>query len=110
MYTAFDFSCLTFTFAMTVALELSVWIGVAGCGWPILVSVILSVTPSFALWKSHPDSASVVDDITLRMILLTVCIAPLGVGVAMGGLVGSAAQEVIVKRPPTLLRDLGSDP
>ena len=76
---------------MPVALGLYVWIGLAGCRCPISASVILSVTPYFALWKSHPDSALVVDDITLRMILLTVCIAILGVGVAMGGLVGSAA-------------------
>ena len=83
---------------------------IAGCGCPILASVILSITPSFALWKSPPASVSVADDITLRMILLTVCIVPLGVGVAMRGLVRSAEGEVSVKRPQTLLRDLGSDP
>ena len=75
-----------------------------------MASVILRVTPSFALWKSPPASTSVADDIMVGMILLTVCIATLGVVVAMGGLVGSAAQEVSVKRPPTLLRDFGSDP
>ena len=88
MSIAFDFLCLTIPFAMTVTLESSVWIVVAGCGWPILASVVLSVTPYFALWKSPPASASVADYITLRMILPTACIAPLEVGVAMGGLVG----------------------
>ena len=93
-----------------VALELSVWIGVASCRWPILASVILSMMPYFALWNIPPASSLVVDDIILPIILLTVCISPLGVGVEMVALVGSAAREVIVKRPPTLLRDLGSDP
>ena len=95
---------------MPVALELSIWIGVAGCGWTILESVVMSVTPSFELWESPPASASVADNITLRMILLTVFIAPLGVGLEMGGLVGSAEREVSVKRPPMLLLDLGSYP
>ena len=94
---------------MPVGLELSVWIGVASCRWPILASVILIMTPSFEFWKSPPASDLVADDITLRMILLTVRIDPLGVGVAMGGLVGSAAREASVKRPPTLLRNFGSD-
>ena len=95
---------------MPVALKLSVWIGVAGCGWTILASMILIVTPYFSFWKSPPDSDSVKDNISFCMIILTVCIAPLGVGVTMGGLVGSAARELSVKMPPTLLHDLGSDP
>ena len=94
---------------MPVALELYVWIGLAGCGCLISSNVILSVTPSFALWKILTVSALVMDNITLRMILLTVCIASLGVGVTMGGLVGSSTREVSVKRPPTLLRNFGSD-
>ena len=88
----FYFRCLTFPFEIPVALELSVWIEVACFGCLISDIVILSVTPSFALWKSPPASALVADNITLRMILLTLCIAPLGVGVEMGGLVGSAAR------------------
>ena len=95
---------------MPVALELSVWVGVTGCRWPILASVILRMTPSFSLCKSPPASDLVADNIILHMILLTVCIAPLGVGGEMGGLVGSAAREVSVKRPPTLLHELGSNP
>ena len=39
---------------MQVALELSVWVGVAGCGWPILASVIMSMTPSLFILE---DSA-----------------------------------------------------
>ena len=109
MSIAFDFLCLTFPFAVPVVLELSFWVGVASCGWPILASVILIMTPSFEFWKSPPASDLVADDITLRMILLMVFIAPLGVGVAMGGLVVLAAREVSVKRPLTLLHDLVSD-
>ena len=108
MSIAFDFLFLAFPFVMPLELELSVCVGVAGCRWPILESVIPSMTPSFLLWKIPPASASVAYDITLRMILLMVCIAPLGWGVIMGGLVGSAVREVGVKRPPTLLHDLGS--
>jgi hypothetical protein len=40
-----------------------------GCGCPISASVILSGTPSLALLKSAPHSASAAEDMTLRMMV-----------------------------------------
>ena len=107
---ALDLRCFTVPLAIPVALELSVWMGVAGWGCPISASVIQSIAPCLALWKRPPDSASVAEDITFFMMLLTVWMAPLGVGVVVGGFVGSWERDVSVKCPPTRLRDLGSDP
>ena len=105
-----DLRCFTVPLAIPVALELSVWMGVAGWGCPISVSVIWSISPCLALWKRPPDLASVSEYITFFMMLLTVWMAPLGFGVVVGGFVGSVERDVSVKCPPTRLRDLGSDP
>ena len=107
---ALDLRFFTVPLAMPVALEFSVWIGVAGWGCPISASVIWSIAPCLALWKRPLDSASVAEDITFFMMLLTVWMAPLGVGVVVGGFVGSWERDVSVKCSPTRLRDLGSDP
>ena len=107
---ALEILCFTVPLAIPVALELSVWIGVAGWGCPISASVIRSTAPSLALWKRPPDLASVAEYITFFMMLLTVWMALLGVGVVVGGFVGSVERDVSVKCPPTRLQDLGSDP
>jgi hypothetical protein len=59
------------------AVELSVWIGVFGCGWPILVSICRIYTASFASRYYAPNSVSAADDITAFLMVATVSIAPL---------------------------------
>ena len=53
---------------------------------------------------------SVAEEIKFFMMLLTVWMAPLGVGVIVGGCVGSTKCDVRVRCPLTRLWDLGSDP
>jgi len=59
------------------AVELSVWMGVRGCGWPISRSICLMCTASFALIYNAPNSASAADDITALIICEMFRIAPL---------------------------------
>ena len=59
------------------AVELSVWIGVRGCGCPSLASICRKHTASFALRNSAPNSTSAADDITALIIVPMVRIAPL---------------------------------
>jgi hypothetical protein len=59
------------------AVKLLVWIGVHGCGWPILVSICLKYATSFAFKYRAPSSASAAYDITALMIVAMVRIAPL---------------------------------
>ena len=40
---ALDRRCLTVLLAMPAANELSVWMGVAGCGWPISMRAVRSI-------------------------------------------------------------------
>ncbi len=63
------------------AIVLSVWIGVRGCGWPILVSICRRYLPSFAFKNSAPSSASATDDMTTFMMVTFVMMAPLLGGV-----------------------------
>jgi hypothetical protein len=57
------------------AVELSVWIGVLGCGWPILASICCKYAASFAFNYRAPSSASAADDITALIIVAAVRIA-----------------------------------
>ena len=75
---------------------LLVWIGVRGCGWPILVSICLRYTASFAFKNNAPSSASAAKDITAFMIVAFVMIAPL--------LGGSWSLFDRKKCPPALLQ------
>jgi hypothetical protein len=59
------------------AIKLSVWIGVHGCRWPILVSICHRYATSFAFKYSAPSSASAADDIIASIIVAMVRIAPL---------------------------------
>ena len=77
---------------------------------PISESVMHSMAPPLVLWKRPPDSASVAEDIKFFMMLLTVWMAPLGVGVIVGGCVGSTEHDFSIKCPPTRVRYWGLDP
>ncbi len=73
----FDFCCLICLFANPYAVELSTWIGVGGCGWPISSNVVCRGTASVVFSKTAPHSASAAEDMTLRMILDLLRMAPL---------------------------------
>ncbi len=66
------------------AVELSVWMGVCGCGWPISSSVCRIDTAILALMNSAPNSASAADDITAFIICEIFNIAPLLIGISSG--------------------------
>eukprot|EP00956_Cyclotella_meneghiniana_P040232 scaffold190159_cov36-Cyclotella_meneghiniana.AAC.1 len=53
---------------MPSAVEVSVWIGVGGCLWPISSRIFLSSTPLRAFVYNAPISASAADDMTALMI------------------------------------------
>lgn len=59
------------------AVELSVWMGVAGCLCPISSSVILIGMAAFAFKNTAPNSASAADDMTAFIIVDIVKTAPL---------------------------------
>jgi hypothetical protein len=59
------------------AVELSVCIGVRGCGWPISVSICRRYTASLAFKNNAPNSASAADDITAFIMVAMVKTAPL---------------------------------
>ena len=63
-----------------VAVALSVFIGVGGCGCPIDFSMCLIGTAMVALWKIPATSASEEEDTTCRSVLHSTCIAALSFG------------------------------
>ena len=83
------------------AVELSVWIGVCGCGCPISSSVFCMDTTIFALMNSAPSSASAADDITAFIICEMFNTAPLLMGISL--------LPAMNMWPPALLRALGSE-
>ena len=83
------------------AVELSVWIGVRGCGWPISTRVVLTGTANFALMNIAPSSASAADDITALIIWEMFKIAPL--------FLGMSSLPAMKKCPPARLRAFGSE-
>ena len=62
---------------MPTAVVLSTWMGVGGCGWPILAKVSLMTLPSFMFMNSAPNSASAANDAAIFRIVLRVQMAPL---------------------------------
>ena len=63
-----------------MSLELSVWMGVRGCGCPISSSVCCMDMVVLALMNSVPNSASVADDIIAFIICELFNTAPLLMG------------------------------
>ena len=53
------------------AVELLIWIGVGGCGWPISLRRCLCSIAARELIYSAPSSASAADDMTALMICAT---------------------------------------
>ena len=86
MLITLDRRCLQVPLEIPLAVELSIWSGVAGCRWPISSRVVLSTVPSLAFKKRAPSSASVAEDMTCFRILAMLRIGPLGGGgLADGG-------------------------
>jgi hypothetical protein len=82
------------------AVKLLVWIGVCGCGWPILASICCQYAASFANKYRAPSSASAADEITASIIVVAVRIALL-----LGGNLLLLDRK---KCPPARLRDFFS--
>ena len=59
---------------------LSVLIVIRGCGCPNSFNVVLIGTAILALWKTPIVSASAAEDMTLRIVLHSVWMGPLGFG------------------------------
>ncbi len=59
------------------AVELLVWIGVRGCGWPSSKRVWRIETAVLVLTNTAPNSASAMEDITMRMVCDILRMAPL---------------------------------
>ena len=83
------------------AVELSVWMGVRGCGCPISSSVCRIDTAVLASMNSAPNSASAADDITAFIICEIFYTAPL--------LMGISSEPAMNMWPPALLRAFGSE-
>ncbi len=59
------------------AVKLFAWIGVRGCGWPILASICCKYTASFAFKYRAPNAASATNAITALIIVAAVRVATL---------------------------------
>ena len=84
MSKAFDRFCLTSDVRMPWAVELSVLIGVGGCGWPMSSSAWWMGHAFCALWKAAPSSASDAAATTCRRRVLSTWIGPLFGGFCIG--------------------------
>ena len=62
-------------------MELSVWMGVLPCGWPISIRVFRAGMASLVVRKIAPISASAALDITVLIRLAGLSIVPLFAGV-----------------------------
>jgi hypothetical protein len=80
MLIAFNACYFTVPLMMPLAVELSVWSGVAGCSWPISVRVVRRTVASFAFRNKMPGPASAAEDMTLRRILAILRMGPLRAG------------------------------
>lgn len=72
-----DFCLFRVLFTIPTVVELSMWMGVGGCGWPNSSSVSRSIFASFAFKNNAPNSASAAEAATNRRTVLTTRTAPL---------------------------------
>ena len=59
-----------------LGVKFSIFVGVSGCIWPILLRVVLIAYDYCMLWKRDPTSTYVDFPITFFMVFDTVCNAP----------------------------------
>ena len=74
---ALDIRCLTVSFMMPDAVELSICMGIGTCGCPIYSSEVLITSPSLELMNSPPNSFSAAEAITFFRMATTTNITPL---------------------------------
>ncbi len=89
-----DLLCLMVLLVIPAAVELSVLMGVGGCGCPISSKIVLSIITSCPFTNNAPISASAADAMTCFIIELTACNGPFKGGVEAGDFVGSADSEL----------------
>ena len=78
MSIAFERCCFIVSFAIPLAVELSVAMGVGSvCLWPSSSRVVRMFSPSLELMNSPPNSASAADDMTFFKIPAIERMAPL---------------------------------
>ena len=83
MYIVFDCMCLMDLVATPIAINLSHWTGVEGCGWTISINAVWMGTSSWALMSTVPNSTSAADVIMLRNILQKTCTRPFIISVSI---------------------------
>ena len=64
-----DFFCGMDELTMSAAVELSIFMGVHGCGWPISSRHVQIGSVTWTLWKRAPSSASEAEAIMLLSVL-----------------------------------------
>jgi len=77
MSMALERRCLMVRFAIPHAVELSTWMGVAGCGCPISSKAVRSAVPSFMFVNNPAVSASAADETTTLITPVGVSKGPL---------------------------------
>ena len=99
-----EFFLLIVLLTISTVIELSMCIGVGGCGWPSSVSISLMILASFALRKSAPNSASAADEATNFNKVHKTWIAPFS-------LIGcsSLGKEPRMKYPAALRHPFGAE-
>jgi hypothetical protein len=100
MSNALERFCLTRDVRIPYAVELSVFKGVGGWGWPMSIRACRMGTSFCALMKAAPSSASDAAAMTCRMRVLSMCTAPFSF-TFWSGCLGRSARW---KNPPALLR------
>ena len=91
---ALDFFWSKSFVAMPTAVELSTWMAVDPCFYPISEMAVQMGTTVWALMKTVPYSSLAADAMILRMILYTTSKMPLVVGMNFSGFLGSGGPLV----------------
>ena len=107
MSVAFDHFFLMVSMAKPLAVELSTWIGVAGCGCPSLRSKVRIGTASWPLMYAEPISVSAAESIPFDIICEMEWMGPLKRGRLTGGVVMSGCLSERKMCPPAQLRACG---
>ena len=74
---ALERRCFMVLLAIPHAVELSTWMGVAGCGWPISSKAVRSAVPSFIFVNKPAVSASAAEETTTLITPVGVSSGPL---------------------------------